>query len=118
MLRNAAFRDKWVGRAPVLMAGIALLAALVMVGLLAPPAHAFSTFTINRTGDQSDADTTSTTCDIDDSTTGNQCTLRAAIQLANANNNPSEVDRIIFNISGTGVHTISPPHPYRRLPSQ
>jgi hypothetical protein len=111
MLNNVAFKYKRAGEVSVWMIAIALLAALVMGGFLAPPAHAFSTFTVNRTGNQSDVDATSNTCDIDLSTTGNQCTLRAAIQQANANNNPSEVDRINFNISGTGVHTISPGSP-------
>jgi hypothetical protein len=110
MLRSAAFKDARLGRAAVWMVGIALLiAALVMVGLLSLPAHAASiTFTVNRTGDQPDADTADNACDRDLSTPGNRCTLRAAIEQANANGNVSEVDRIKFNIKGAGVHTISP----------
>jgi len=109
MARSIFSTDVWGQRNTVVVVGIALLlAALVMVGLLAPPAQAFSTFTVNRTGDQSDADTNNPNCDINVATAGNQCTLRAAIEQANNNANPLEVDRINFNFSGTGVHTISP----------
>src|SRR5215203_2298908 len=108
MLRNAALEDKWGQRNTVVVVSIAILVALVIVGLLAPPAQAFGTFTVNRTGDQPDADTTTPACDINTTISGNQCSLRAAIEQANANDNPLEVDRINFNISGTGVHTISP----------
>jgi len=108
MLRNMALKDIWVDKYPAWMVAIALLAALVVVGMLAPPARAASkTFTVNSTGDQPDASTTDNTCDVDASTTGNQCTLRAAIEQANANGNFSEIDRIKFNIPGTDVHTIS-----------
>jgi len=108
MLRNAALEDKWGQRNPVVVVSIAILVALVIVGLLAPPAQAFGTFTVNRTGDQPDAGTTTPACDINTTISGNQCSLRAAIEQSNANDNPLEVDRINFNISGTGVHTISP----------
>jgi hypothetical protein len=98
-----------VGRATAWMAVVAIVAALLLAGLVAPPTYATpSTFTVNRTGDQPDTDTNNPNCDVAPSTTGNQCTLRAAIQQANANANPAEVDKINFHISGTGVHTISP----------
>jgi CSLREA domain-containing protein len=77
------------------------LAVLAMMAMLLTPrsALAFSTFTVNSTADTEDA-TPDGNC--------SSCTLREAIQEANANNNPTESDRINFNISGTGVHTISP----------
>jgi CSLREA domain-containing protein len=100
MLKNVARKNIWGQRDQVVVVGIALVAALVMVVLLAPPAYAApSTFTVNSTADTGDA-TPDSTCDT--------CTLREAIQEANANNNPTETDLINFNISGTGVHTISP----------
>jgi len=97
MLRNAASKLMWGERTTVLMVGIALLAALVMVGLLAPQARAVSTFTVNSTADPGTGG-----CD------ATECTLREAIDAANANNNPTEKDLIKFNIPGPGVHTISP----------
>ncbi len=85
-------------------------AAILIVSLAADPALALSTFTVNRTTNESDASTADGVCDVDTSTTGNQCTLRAAIQQANANSNPSETDAIKFNIPGdpTKVKTIRP----------
>jgi hypothetical protein len=50
-------------------------------------------------------------CDVDAATAEEQCTLRAAIQEANVNNNPADQDQIEFEIGGasaTGVKTISP----------
>jgi CSLREA domain-containing protein len=112
MLRNVAFKEMWVGRAAVWMVAIALLGALVMVGfLLAPQARAVSTFTVNRTADTPDANPSNTVCDVNPTASGNQCTLRAAIQEANDNNNPTETDLINFNIPDSidpGVKTISP----------
>ena len=57
-------------------------------------------FTVNSTGDGADSSTTDATCD---DGSGN-CTLRAAIQQANALSSGV----IEFNISGTGTQTISP----------
>ncbi|MBS1795313.1 MAG: right-handed parallel beta-helix repeat-containing protein [Acidobacteria bacterium] len=47
-------------------------------------------------------------CDVDEATPGSQCSLRAAIQEANAR---SDVFLISFDIPGTGVHTIVPLNP-------
>jgi len=63
---------------------------------------------VNETGDDPDADTSDGTCDRDASTPGNQCTLRAAIETANAN--PGQ-ETINFDIPGGGVPTISPQTP-------
>jgi CSLREA domain-containing protein len=111
MLRNAASKLMWGEKTTVLMVGIALLAALVMVGLLAPSARAVSTFTVNRTADTPDANLSNSVCDVNPTASGNQCTLRAAIQEANDNLNPTETDLINFNIPDSidpGVKTISP----------
>ena len=61
-----------------------------------PPA-----FTVDSTGDGKDSDTTDGACD--DGT--GRCTLRAAIEQANARLGP---DVITFNIAGVGPHTIRP----------
>ncbi|MBK8467300.1 MAG: VCBS repeat-containing protein [Chloracidobacterium sp.] len=60
---------------------------------------------VNVTGDEPDADTTDGFCDVDTSNSGLQCTLRAAIEEANAR---PGFDTIEFNIPGSGVQTISP----------
>lgn len=75
----------------------------------APPS-AFSppcenSITVNITTDQRDANLSDEICDVDLLTSGNQCSLRAAIQTANAKAGPDEIK---FDIPGTGVHTISP----------
>ncbi|MFT3742720.1 MAG: CSLREA domain-containing protein [Pyrinomonadaceae bacterium] len=60
---------------------------------------------VNRTSDEPDANTTDDICDVDIATSGQQCSLRAAIQTANAKSGPDEIK---FNIPGSGVQTISP----------
>jgi hypothetical protein len=89
----------------------ALAAGLLVAGMMAmslvpaSPAHAATTFTVNDTRDSPDASSIAGgTCDIDVFNDGNQCTLRAAIQQANAT---AGADTINFNIPGTGVKTIS-----------
>ncbi|MBK8466498.1 MAG: hypothetical protein IPL32_11760 [Chloracidobacterium sp.] len=59
---------------------------------------------VNITADQADADVNDEVCDSDFGQTGNQCSLRAAIETANANDGP---DTISFNIPGVGPHTIT-----------
>ena len=72
-----------------------MTATLVVV---ASPAWA-TTFTVNSIQDTGDT-TPDGTCDT--------CTLREAIQEANANNNDPTVDVINFDIPGVGLHTITP----------
>ena len=94
---------------------LGLLVAAFMAACLvltAKPVHA-ATFTVNSTGDENDLDfpdgtfdgSSDGTCDVDSGTTGDQCTLRAAVQHANVT---SGADAIHFSIPGTEVHTISP----------
>jgi uncharacterized repeat protein (TIGR01451 family)/CSLREA domain-containing protein len=64
-----------------------------------------SIIVVNTTGDEPDANPNDNVCDVDPNTPENQCTLRAAIQLANAR---AGKDAITFNIPGGGVHTIIP----------
>ncbi len=67
--------------------------------VLSSKAHA-ATFTVTDNGDASAVDP-SVSCD----TAGSVCTLRSAIEAANAQ---AGADIISFNISGSGVHTITP----------
>src|SRR5215208_1068474 len=101
---SAASRKARAALATVLVAATLVLPPLA-AGLLAPPAHAASnTFTVNSASDFADVKVGDGVCDADFAT-GNLCTLRAAIQEANAT---TDQDTISFGISGTGVHTISP----------
>jgi hypothetical protein len=90
--------------------GYFLLAGLLAACLLffaAEPAHAATTFTVNSTGDENDLDflpsgtfdgSSDGECDVDSDTTGDQCTLRAAIQEANVTLNVGGLDLIDFAI--------------------
>src|SRR6187549_2408333 len=81
--------------------------ALIGAALIAPAAtHATTTFTVNRIGDQADLNLANAVCDVS-SNSGNQCTLRAAIQ--EANDTPG-FDTINFNITSTSK-TITPASP-------
>jgi hypothetical protein len=90
--------------------GLLLMVAtlLMMFFMAAKPAHAISTFTVNSTLDGSDVDINDDQCDADSSTVVVQCTLRAAIQGANATPNSGGADLIKFSISGDGPHIIQP----------
>lgn len=100
-------------RAQGLAFGLVMIFALLLLfGLQAAtkPAHAqvfTAVFTVNSTGDEPDASVGDNVCDVDTSTPGEQCTLRAAIQEANANG-ATAADVIDFDIPGSGVQTISP----------
>jgi len=104
----------WPERARTLAFGLAVMAALLFgLLLIAKPAHA-ATFTVNSTGDENDLDfpdgvfdgSSDGVCDVNSGTTGDQCTLRAAIQQANVTGG---ADTIAFNIpsSGTGCNATS-----------
>src|SRR5215210_4238566 len=91
-------------RALIMLAALALAGALFALG--PGPAHAATTFTVNSTGDGPDSDTTDDACEVASLPPSGECTLRAAIEQANAT---SGADTINFNIPGTlGVKTISP----------
>lgn len=74
----------------------ALVAACLLLLLAAEPANAApTTFTVNSAADPGDG-----VCD----TSG--CTLREAMNAAEVNANPQEIDLIEFDIPGPGPHTI------------
>ncbi|MBX3292304.1 MAG: CSLREA domain-containing protein [Acidobacteria bacterium] len=68
-------------------------------------AQCLTAIVVNTTGDEPDENTADGVCDIDTSNSGLQCTLRAAIEQANAS---TGFDIILFEIPGSGVQTISP----------
>ena len=65
-------------------------------------------FVVNSAGDQSDPTPNDNVCDVDPSTAGDQCTLRAAIETVNAMRNVT-ARPVVFDIPGGGVPVISPP---------
>lgn len=67
-----------------------------------------SVIVVNVTTDDPDTNPGDGVCGPASSTPGSQCSLRAAIQEANARTYPST---IAFNIPGGGIHTISPATP-------
>jgi CSLREA domain-containing protein len=92
-------------RALVALAALAMVAAML---LTVKPTYASTTFTVNLGDDRSDASPGNGTCSVVQF--GTFCTLRAAIQEANATPGP---DTINFNLSTTadGVAAISPESP-------
>ena len=66
--------------------------------------------TVNLTSDEPDANTGDNSCDTDLVTGGPQCTLRAAIEQANAFAG-IDADLIRFGIPGNGTHRIAPDAP-------
>ena len=106
---NFIFGTMRLGTANALAFGLAMIfALLLLLGLQSDtkPAHAAITFTVNSTGDENDLDFPNGTfdgssdgkCDVDSGTTGDQCTLRAAIQEANVTPNVGGPDLIDFAI--------------------
>lgn len=92
-----------------------LPAAMLLSGLLvtlhgvrpAAAQQSVSVFTVNSTADDSDS-FPDTNCE----TALGMCTLRAALEEANAKaNGPGGPDEIRFNIAGSGVQVISPASP-------
>jgi CSLREA domain-containing protein len=83
---------------------VAVAVVIAVLAMVAGPASASATFTVNSTADTGDA-TPDGSCD-DGS---GDCTLRAAIQEANAAaNGIGGPDTIGFDIPGTGVQKIAP----------
>ena len=91
------------------VAASGFLAAVVVAGImlmgLGSPAHASETYSVTLPSDTPERDLEDDRCDVSEFFTGDQCTLRAAIQQANATDG---ADTIVFAISGSGPHTISP----------
>jgi hypothetical protein len=65
----------------------------------------YTGYTVNHTDDAPDVGPGDNLCDTNPNVSGEQCTLRAAIQESNAS---AGTQHIYFGIPGTGVHTIKP----------
>jgi CSLREA domain-containing protein len=70
-------------------------------------AHAFATFTVNLPGDTRDANTGDGKCDVNLLGTGEQCTLRAAIEQANATSGADAIRLDTPDDFGVGVKTVN-----------
>lgn len=79
----------------IVAALVALLATALVLLALAGPAKA-ETFTVNVKADAKDANTADGVCDADATTAGQQCTLRAAVEQANNNN---QADTVTFSVT-------------------
>jgi len=97
------------GRAPALALLLTTLAVVAVSLLVAKPAHA-KTFTVNHTGDGPDGVPGNGSCNV----VFGLCSLRAAIQETNANDNGPTADTINFdirndpNVPGNEVRTLKP----------
>jgi CSLREA domain-containing protein len=91
---------------PRYLGALVALAMMAVMLMAAKPSHASTTFTVNSIQDTADLNVGDGRCFAGTIFFIDQCTLRAAIQEADANNNPTQVDRINFNMIGDGVHTI------------
>jgi hypothetical protein len=87
---------------------LAALGTMMLLALQPTPAWAATTFTVTRPGDEGDINLSNARCDASNDS-GDQCTLRAAIEEANDTDGDDTID---FDIgSDTGVKTISPDVP-------
>lgn len=87
----------------------ALLAVAFVFGAAKTTARAETaapqaTFIVNQTNDANDANTADNVCDVDLTTAGQQCTLRAAIAQANST---AEFDTITFSLPDASVITLT-----------
>ena len=103
-------RFVWSRKTKALAAGL-LVAGMMATSLLTgatQPAQAAETFTVDQTVDTPDANVGDGDCDVNLAATGFQCTLRAAIQEANATPGADLIRFFIQDAGGTGVKTIKP----------
>jgi hypothetical protein len=105
---SRAVTDRVTRRARGVLAAAVAVALLLSLGAIAAPlpARGATTFVVNRIGDAPDRNLANAVCDVS-TNTGNQCTLRAAIQ--EANDTPG-ADTITFHITSTSK-TITPATP-------
>ena len=90
---------KNINRLDFLMLAIGLLFLLWLISPISPFYARAATFTVDSVGNGGDANAGNGICDDG----GGNCTLRAAIEEANAS---AGTDTISFNIAGAGPHTI------------
>lgn len=99
-----SFENKRLVLPIALLLGFVLLAIAPSYDFLLRPSLAATTFVVNSTADTADFSAGDGVCDTDDGVGDGPCTLRAAIQEANA---LAGADTIEFNIAGAGPHLIT-----------
>jgi hypothetical protein len=105
MTQTSRGASTWSKRMRTLATGLLLVAAMVVMSVMAAaPTRASTTFTVNLPTDVAEDNSSDGVCDVAPGAGGDQCTLRAAIQQANAT---PGLDTINFAIPGTGVQTIA-----------
>lgn len=104
------YRGRMIGWCAILLLSIlCVLPASMALNTALMPLTVTGTLIVNDTGDEEDADPMDGAC----ATDNNVCTLRAAIQQANARatSDGSTMALIAFNLSGNGPHFIQPTTP-------
>src|SRR5215210_3297283 len=102
MILRAIRGERPIPRTLVVMAVLLLVGTLFALGVR--PAYAATTFVVDSGGDGQDANLADGNC-----STGVECTLRAAIQQANATAGADTINFAIpDSIGGVGVKTIAP----------
>jgi hypothetical protein len=90
---------------------VIILTSCLLAFLFTFSTQTFATdFTVNLTTDEHDAGIGDGICDIDLTIAGPQCSLRAAAEEANGNNNPMSYkgpDRILFNLPANSIITLT-----------
>ncbi len=93
----------YVGRAVIGLRALAVVLVVIILAQASPAQSSSTTFTVDSTSDAGDFSSGDGVCDTNDSAGDGPCTLRAAIQEANAT---TDVDTIEFSI-GSGSQTIA-----------
>ncbi len=98
-----------IGWCTILLLGLLCMSVTMALNPTTTPLPVNETFIVNDVGDEADADPADGVC----ATATGVCTLRAAIQQANAQADATDLlmDIISFNIPGDGPHLIQPASP-------
>jgi CSLREA domain-containing protein len=100
-------RPTWSMTTKAMAAGLLVAVMAAYLILVDQTAQASTTFIVNIPGDTHDADLGDGLCDVNLFGSGQQCTLRAAIEQANATPGADVINFNIPDTFGTGVKTIN-----------
>jgi hypothetical protein len=100
-------RPTWTMTTKAMAAGLLVAVMAACLILVGQTAQASTTFIVNLPGDTRDADVSDGLCDVNLFGSGQQCTLRAAIEQANATPGAEVINFDIPDDFGAGVKTIN-----------
>jgi trimeric autotransporter adhesin len=100
-------RPTWSMTTKAMATGLLVAVMAAFLILVGQTAQAATTFIVNIPGDTHDADLGDGLCDVNLFGSGQQCTLRAAIEQANATPGADVINFNIPDTFGTGVKTIN-----------